>query len=323
MLVDADSFDGVVEMQMSIVSPVYGCRGCLRELVERLTASVGELTANFELILVDDASPDGAWETIEELAEEYPWVHGFQLSRNFGQHAAIYAGLCQARGEWIVVMDCDLQDVPASIPDLYSAAMAEEVDVVLAQRIDRQDSRFKRLQSRGFYWTLQWLTGVPQDPTVANFGLYHRKVIDTVLAMPEQERAFPLMVKWTGFKQISRPVEHADRFEGSTSYNFGKLLRLASGIALSYSDKPLRMVAGGGIACSFVAFILTLVAVFSLFTGQTTVAGYTSVIASIWLLGGLTLLSLGVVGLYVGQVFRNVQGRPTAVIAQATSRPNS
>lgn len=323
VLVNADAFAGDSAIHVSVVSPVYGCKGCVRELVEQVAASVVAVTSDFELILVDDASPDGAWAVIEELAAEYPWVRGFQLSRNFGQHAAIYAGLCQARGEWIVVMDCDLQDVPSAIPDLHAAAEAEQADVVLAQRFDRQDSWFKRLQSRGFYWTLQWLTGVPQDPTVANFGLYHRRVIDTVLAMPEQERAFPLMVKWTGFKQIAMPVEHAERFEGSSSYTFGKLLRLASGIALSYSDKPLRMVAGGGIACSGLAFIFTLIAIFSLVSGQTTVAGYTSIIASIWLLGGLTLLSLGVVGLYVGQVFRNVQGRPTAVIAQATSRPSS
>lgn len=319
MLVDAADFAGDSTIHLSVVSPVYGCKGCLRELVDQVAVSVVTVTGDFELILVDDASPDGAWAVIEELAAEYPWVRGFQLSRNFGQHAAIYAGLCQTRGEWIVVMDCDLQDVPSAIPDLYSAALSEHADVVLAKRMDRQDSRLKRLQSRGFYWTLQWLTGVPQDPTVANFGLYHRKVIATVLHMPEQERAFQLMVKWTGFRQIARTVEHAPRFEGSSSYTISKLVRLASGIALSYSDKPLRMVAGGGIACSLVAFTLTLVAIISLITGQTTVAGYTSIIASIWLLGGLTLLSLGVVGLYVGQVFRNVQGRPTAVITRATA----
>lgn len=320
MLVDAGRSAQQSDMHLSVVSPVYGCRGCLNELVSQLAESLSEITDKFEVILVDDGSPDGAWDEICRLASQHSWVKGFRLSRNFGQHAAIYAGLCQARGEWIVVMDCDLQDVPSAVPYLYRTAIGEGVDTVFAQRAERQDGRLKRLQSSAFHLTLQWLTGVPQDASIANFGIYNRRVVNSVVAMPEQERAFPLMVRWTGFNQVAKPVAHAERFEGSTSYNFAKLMRLASGIALSYSDKPLRLVAGGGIVASVIAFVLAIGVVISLWTGQITVAGFTSIVASIWLLGGLILLGLGVVGLYVGQVFRNVQGRPTAIIAEATAR---
>lgn len=318
MLIDAGRFDGPAGVYLSVVSPIYGCRDCLRELAARVEAAASSVTHEFELVLVDDASPDGSWSEIEQLANEYEWVRGYRLTRNFGQHSAIYAGLAKARGQWIVVMDCDLQHDPSVIPDLLATAKREKVEAVLTRRIDRQDGISKRIQSAVFNGTLQWLTGTRQDSSVALFGIYSRRVTQTVLAMPEQERAFPLMVSWTGFSKATVPVKHAERYSGTSSYNLGKLVRLASGIALSYSDKPLRLVAAGGILASMVAFTLALFAVFSLLTGRTTVAGFTSVVASIWLVGGAILLALGVVGLYIGQIFRNVQGRPMAIIGAVT-----
>ncbi len=209
------------------------------------------------------------------------------------------------------------QDPPSAIPELYSAALAGSYDVVFAQRVNRQDTAGKRFSSWAFYRTLSWLTGVPQDGSTANFGVFHRKVIDAVIAMPERDRAFPLMVRWVGFKQTKVPVEHAQRMEGKTSYTFGRMLRLAIHIILGYSDKPLRMVASVGLACALVSFLLAGTALYKFFGGEIAVAGYTSIIASTWLIGGLTLFSLGVVGLYVGQVFANVQRRPSSIVAEA------
>lgn len=310
-------------VDLSVVSPVFGCEGTLELLVDEIAKAAAAAGLSCEVILVDDASPDGAWTTIAELAKTRPWLAGLRLSRNFGQHAAIYAGLCRTRGEWIVVMDCDMQDPPAALPDLHRTALADGVDIVFAQRMNRKDKASKRLGSWAFYQVLQWLTGVRQDESIANFGIYHRRVISAVTAMPERERAFPLMVKWTGFSQSVMPVDHGHRTEGASGYTFRKLLRLATSIALSYSDKPLRMVAGGGVICALIAFMLVGVSIVSFLAGKTTVAGFTTVIASVWLIGGLTLFALGVVGLYVGEVFRNVQGRPTAIIAESTYEPNS
>lgn len=308
-------------VELSVVSPVYGCGGCVEQLVAEVELAAREITDAFELILVDDGSPDGAWESIAVLAAARPWLVGLRLSRNFGQHAAISAGISQARGAWTVVMDCDLQDPPAAIPDLYRMAQEEHVDVVLAQRADRQDSFAKRMGSALFYVILGWLTGVRQDRQVANFGIYSRKVISAVSAMPERARAFPLMVKWVGLPTAVMPVEHAQRASGKTSYTLGGLLRLATNIALSYSDKPLRLVAGGGLICGIIAILFAFAATAAFVQGEITVAGFTSIIASTWLIGGFVMFSLGVVGLYVGQVFQNVQGRPTAIISETTVRP--
>lgn len=306
-------------IELSVVAPVYGCKGCLEDLADRVRAAVAGMSLTFELILVDDASPDGAWARIEELAATRPWLKGLRLSRNFGQHSAISAGIEHARGRWTVVMDCDLQDVPAEIPALYRKAVDDQFDVVFAQRMERQDTALKRISSRGFFAVLGWLTGVPQDPSTANFGIYHRKVIDAVCAMPERDRSFPLMVKWAGFHTAKLPVRHQQRTEGQSSYTLRRLLRLAMNIALGYSEKPLRMVASTGIVCSLIAFVIVAISLWRWWDGDIQVAGYASIIGAIWLIGGLTMFSLGVVGLYVGQVFRNVQKRPYYIVANTAN----
>ncbi|WP_342316960.1 glycosyltransferase family 2 protein [Lysobacter sp. FW306-1B-D06B] len=305
---------------VSVVSPVYGCRGCLEELVDSVAAQLRGTVDDFEVILVDDASPDQAWSRIQELATTRPWLRGLRLARNFGQHSAISAGIEHATGEWVVVMDCDLQDPPAAIPDLYRKATSENFDVVFVQRQNRKDSWSKRLSSWGFFRLLTWLTGSQQDASTANFGIFRRPVIDAVCRMPERDRSFPLMVKWAGFRHGLLPVEHAPRAEGRSTYTLRKLLRLATNITLGYSEKPLKLVAFAGILCSLVSFFMVALAVARWIDGDMAVAGYTSVIASIWLVGGMLLFSLGVVGLYVGQVFRNVQGRPYYILAEDTRR---
>lgn len=307
-------------IELSVVVPVYGCVGCLEELADQVQAAVEGMSATFELILVDDASPDGAWQRIQELAACRPWLKGLRLSRNFGQHSAISAGIEHSRGRWTVVMDCDLQDVPAEIPALYRKAVDDQFDVVFAQRLERQDTPLKRLSSWGFFSVLGWLTGVAQDPSTANFGIYHRKVVDAVCAMPERDRSFPLMVKWAGFRTAKLPVRHQQRTEGESSYTLRRLLRLAMNIALGYSEKPLRMVAGTGIVCALIAFVMVAISLWRWWDGDIQVAGYTSIIAAIWLIGGLMMFSMGVVGLYVGQVFRNVQGRPYYIVADTTAK---
>lgn len=306
---------------VSVVSPVFGCESCLEELVDRVAEACGRVTDRFEIILVDDGSPDGAWATIRRLAACREWLRGFRLSRNFGQHSAISAGIAQALGEWIVVMDCDLQDPPEAIPDLLHTALEQDAYVVFAQRADRQDTALKRFNSWAFHRALQWLTGAEQDESTANFGIYRQEVIAAVVGMPERERAFPLMVTWTGFASTTMPVPHAKRSSGQSGYTLRKMIALAMSVVLGYSEKPLRMVAAGGVLCGFIAFALVGFTVYQFLAGDIGVAGYTSILASIWLLGGLVLTSLGILGLYVGQVFRNVQGRPSSIVAETVGTP--
>lgn len=302
---------------LSIVSPVYGCVSCLEELVERIHTAVRPTRKRYEVILVDDCSPDGAWTRIQEIAAVHPEVRGIRLSRNFGQHYAISAGIESARGDVVVVMDCDLQDSPEDIPALV-ARCTGDVEVVFGQRTERQDALIKRMGSLYFFRVLSWMTGVQQDHTTANFGAYSRKVIDVVNAMPERERCFPLMVKWTGFSSASIPVRHAARTVGKSSYSFKKLRKLATSIILSYSDKPLRVVVRIGLVFAIIAFLMVGWSLARYFNGDIRVAGFTSMIASIWLVGGVAISCIGITGLYIGRLFNDAKGRPHYLIAERT-----
>ncbi|KAF1708597.1 glycosyltransferase family 2 protein [Pseudoxanthomonas sacheonensis] len=302
---------------ISVVSPVYGCAGCLEDLVDRIGLAMASLGRSHEIILVDDASPDGAWERIVEISSVNPAVRGFHLSRNFGQHAAISAGLEQIRGGVVVVMDCDLQDLPEEIPGLV-LALEGDSQIALASRMERKDGLIKRIGSSAFYAILRRLTESDYDPTVANFGAYTRKVIDVVNAMPESDRFFPLLVRWTGFKSVIVPVNHGQRAHGRSGYSFGRLLRLALNVALSYSDKPLRMVVKSSVVFAVFALFIAGYSVYRYVIGDIQVAGFTSIIASIWLVGSVVVSCIGITGLYLGRLYNQVKGRPHFIVSDST-----
>ncbi|MHA7129423.1 glycosyltransferase family 2 protein [Algoriphagus namhaensis] len=305
-------------MQLSIVSPVYQADHLLEELVRRITQAVNVFTDDFEIILVDDCSPDASWQKIVELSKEHSSVKGIKLSRNFGQHYAITAGLDHAQGEWVVVMDCDLQDQPEEIPKLYQKAK-EGYDVVFARREQRKDAFLKRLSSKVFYRTLAWLTGSEQDESIANFGIYHQKVIREINQMRESIRYFPTMVKWVGFSQASIAVDHAPNTQRESAYNFRRLFNLALDIMLAYSDKPIRITVKLGLGVSLTGFLFAIFTLIQYLRGEIIVAGYASLIISIWVLTGFLLITLGMVGLYVGKTFEGVKDRPIYIIEKSTS----
>ena len=294
---------------ISIVSPVYRSELILPELVSRISAAIEPITNNYEIILVEDGGPDQSWAVIEELAKDRPFLKGIKLSRNFGQHYAITCGLDHAKGDWVVVMDCDLQDRPEEIMNLYSKAL-EGYDVVLASREQRQDKYVKKLFSKLFYRTLGYLTGSEQDETIANFGIYERQVIAAVVSMRESIRYFPTMIKWVGFKQTKLNVKHSARADGDSSYNFKKLLNLALDIILAFSDKPIRLVIKLGLLISLCSLVIALYYIVKWLNGGVVVVGYTSLIVSVWLLSGFTISTLGVIGLYLGKTFEGVKQRP-------------
>lgn len=303
---------------VSVVVPIYGCKNCLEELVQRVSRSLEDIKRQFEIILVDDSSPDNAWPRIVELATIYPYVRGLRLSRNFGQHAAISAGLSHVSGEATIVMDCDLQDIPEEIPTLLAAMEQKDVEVVLGQRIDRQDSWFKRLGSKLFYQTLGWLTDTRYDHTTANFGAYSRQVIDAINRMPELDRFFPLLVRWTGFKATCVAVSHGQRSEGKSSYNFRTLVKLATRVALSFSDKPLRLVMNSALLLAAASICIAGFSVYQYVAGSVRVAGFTSIVASIWLIGSCIMFCLGILGLYLGKLHDEAKGRPQYIVWQDT-----
>ena len=298
---------------LSVVSPVYRGEKMVEELVTRIVASVSTITDDFEIILVNDASPDNSWAEIEHQCTLDPRVKGLNLSRNFGQHYAITAGLTYATGEWIVVMDCDLQDRPEEIPNLYRKAQ-QGWDIVYARRMHNTFSFLKKLGSKLFHYVFDWLSGMKTDKTVANYGIYNRKVIDEFNKMPEYARSFPALIGYLGFKIGYQDVEHAERAEGKSTYNLTKLLKLSFDVIISNSNKPLHMAVGLGFSLSFLSLFVAIYNVIARWIGIIQVDGYTTTVFSIWFVGGLLLSMLGVLGLYIGKIFDQVKGRQLFIV---------
>lgn len=306
-------------VHLSVVSPVYRAEECLEELWRRVVAACEQVTDDFEIVLVDDASPDGSWAIIERLASSDPRVRGVQFARNFGQHHAVTAGVLTARGEWVIVMDCDLQDRPEEIPRLYEKATREGHLCVMARRSTRSDSVMKRLQSRAFYKVLGYLADLSKlDHTISNFSIAHRQVIDDIARLGEAARFYPGFLFWLGYPTAFVDVTHDPRFAGETSYTWTKLLRHSSGIVLSYSTKPLTLCVILGAILSAGAFVAGLFyMVYALLYG-TSVMGWPSLMIAILFSTGAIVLTLGVLGLYIGRILTEVKMRPLYVVRRRT-----
>ncbi len=300
-------------MLFSIISPVYACDKSLVQLYERIRCVLEPISSDFEILFINDGSPDKSWETISLLSQTDKRVKGINFSRNFGQHKAIAAGLQFAKGEWLVVMDCDLQDQPEEIAKLYKKAR-EGYDMVLAQRIDRQDSALKKAFSQLFYNILGYLTDTKQDFSIANFGIYRKEVIQSINEMGDAIRYFPTMAKWVGYNSTVLKVEHAARSIGKTSYSFKKMLKLAIDVMLAFSDKPLRLTAKLGLLVSLLSILFAIYNLFLYFQGDITQTGWASIIISIWFLSGLIIFVLGIVGIYIGKIYEKVKERPLYII---------
>lgn len=302
-------------VKISVVSPIYGCKECLFELYDRLSKTLSQITENYEIILVNDACPQASWERIVMLCAKDPRVKGINLSRNFGQHYAITAGLDHAKGEWVVVMDCDLQDRPEEIIKLYNKAL-DGYDIVFGKRVDRQDSFLKRLGSRVFNRVLEYFTETKHDNSIANFGIYAQKVVETINRYREHTRDFLLFAQMVGFKKAEIEIEHAARAYGQSSYNLSKLIRLAIDSIVSHSNKPLRLSIQLGFGIAFASLIYACWLVIRYFFYHTPAEGWTSLMVSMFFMFGLLFAIIGITGLYIGKIFDEVKRRPLYIIQE-------
>jgi len=300
---------------ISIVTPVYKAESCLNELYRRLKETLETITNDFEIIMVEDCGGDHSWEIIKELAYQDTRVKGIQFSRNFGQHYGITAGLNYCNGNWIVVMDCDLQDQPEEIIRLHQKVL-EGYDLVLAKRSERKDSLWKKFCSYSYYKMLDFFTDERHDHTIANFGIYSRQVIGQFCQFKERDRSFPLIIKMLGFKATTIEVQHSGRFEGKTSYSFYKQIALAIDGVVSQSNKLLTysIKLGFFFAVSAVGYAFYLGIRYVLW--RIPVEGWTSIMVSIYFLFGLLFMNLGIVGLYLGKVFDESKNRPLYIISK-------
>ncbi|OGS81039.1 MAG: glycosyltransferase [Gallionellales bacterium GWA2_55_18] len=306
---------------ISVVIPVYKAENCLDELYRRLVQALETITHNFEIVLVEDYGGDRSWEIIGYLSRQDARVKGIQFSRNFGQHYGITAGLDHCDGDWVVVMDCDLQDRPEDITRLYTKAQ-EGYDVVLARRGRRQDPPLKRLTSWLFYKVFSYLAEIEYDAQTGNFRIMSRKVVKNLRNMREQLRFFGGLVQWLGFPTASIDVEHAERFEGASTYTFAKLWKLAMETIIAYSDKPLRLAVRFGFLMALLAFCYGLyILVLSKFY-SIPIMGWTSLIVSLYFIGGIIISILGIIGIYLGKTFDESKKRPLYIIRRMTFDEN-
>ena len=299
-------------MDISVVIPVYGCRAALHDLHKRLTDTLTKITNDYEIILVNDACPQNSWEVIEEICAKDNKVVGIELARNFGQIFAITAGLDASKGKWVVVMDCDLQDRPEEIINLYNKAQ-EGYDVVFARRAERKDTPMKIFVSKIFYSIYSFATDSKYDPAICNFSIASRKVIDSYCSMREAHRAYVAYIKWLGFRQTYIDVEHNDRHEGKSSYNFKKRMKLAMEILVSQSDKVLKFTVTLGFIITLISLIGIVFLIAHYFVHHT-LSGWTSTIVLLCFFGGIFEMSIGLVGIYVGNIFMQSKQRPLYII---------
>lgn len=305
------------EIHISIVTPIYGCCKSLNNLYERLNKTLSTITNDFEIIMVNDSSPDNAWESIKELAQKDDRVKGINLSRNFGQHKAITAGLDYAKGDWIVVMDCDLQDQPEEIIKLYKKAI-DGYDIVFGKKEERKDGFLKKFGSQIFFKVYDYFTDSKVDSTVGNFSIISKKVLNTLKEMSEQTKAYPLFVNWIGFKKAEVFIEHAQREEGKSSYNMRKLINLAIDNIVSQSNKPLKLSIKFGFILSLFSLLYGALLILKYFMFSIPVEGWTSVMVSIYFIGGLLFANMGILGLYIGKIFDETKNRPIYIVQETT-----
>ena len=302
-------------MKLSVITPVYRSINSIMPLYEQITATVQSMPdfADYEIVMVEDYGGDGSWEVISQLALNDLHVKGITLTRNFGQHHAITAGMDLCTGDWVVVMDCDLQDDPSAIVKLWEKAK-KGYDVVNVRRQKRKDSFIKKVRSKLFHVFFEWLSGMSYDPRVANFRIMNKKVVDAYKTMREGARGLGTQIHWLGFNTASIDVPHTARHDGKSSYTLRKLLALAFDLAASYSNKPLHISIIAGFIISISSMGMALWFFIRNLIWKIPVAGWTSLMVSIWFLGGIIILNLGVIGIYIGKIYNETKHRPIYVI---------
>jgi dolichol-phosphate mannosyltransferase len=301
-------------IETSVVVPVFNASACLPELHRRLVSTLQAIGGPFEIVFVDDCSTDQSWSVLREIAESDSRVHAIQLSRNFGQHPAIAAGLTAARGRFIAVMDCDLQDRPEEIPKLQAAMAAGDVDIVFARRKNRSDSAMRKGTSRAFFALLNLLSGSKIDPEIGSFSLITRQVAADYLRVADRHGHYLQVLRWVGFRHTAVDIVEAPRFAGRSSYTLPRLIRHFWNGIVSQSERLLHVsIYLGFVFCAVAAVQVIYLIIRKLYLGIS-VAGWASLMVVLWLVGGLVLFSLGVLGMYIGKIFEQGQRRPPFVI---------
>jgi glycosyltransferase involved in cell wall biosynthesis len=296
---------------LSVVAPVYNEEALIDQFYSRVCSALDGL--DFELVLVDDGSKDGTPAALERMSANDPRVRVVYLSRNFGHQTALTAGLDHARGDAVVMLDADLQDPPELIPKMLDNWRAG-CDVVYAVREQRDgESRFKLATARWFYSLFDRLTQVELQHNSGDFRLLDRRALDALLSMRERNRFLRGMTVWVGYTQAAVPYRRDPRFAGETKYTFMKMLRFSLDAISSFSDRPLQMATLLGFLISTLAFVAIPVVIVLRIT-HSYLPGFGAITITVLLLGGIQLITIGIIGEYVGRIYDEVKGRPLYLV---------
>jgi len=299
---------------LSVIIPIYNEQQIIHELYNRLQKTVSQISINYEFIFVNDGSKDNSLMELMEISKQDSRVYFINFSRNFGHQIAVTAGLDASNGKAVVIIDGDLQDPPELITDLFKKYQ-EGYDVVYAKRKERKgESVFKKVTAKLFYLTLKRITTIDIPLDTGDFRLIDRKVVSYLNQMPEQNKFLRGQIAWLGFKQTEVLFDREKRKFGKTGYTFSKMLQFAMDGITSFSDKPLQIVTKLGFTISFFSFITILYAIFSHFVLERTITGWTSLIISSMFIGGVQLISIGVIGEYISRINKNVLKRPLYIV---------
>jgi glycosyltransferase involved in cell wall biosynthesis len=311
------------ELEFSVVIPVCNEQQNIPELHSRLTNVMETLCRRenlsgycYEVILVDDGSSDASWSIIEDIHGKDGLVKGISFSRNFGHHIAITAGLDYAKGRAIILMDADLQDPPEEIAKLFEK-FKEGYDLVYGIRKQRKDPFFKRASSSLFWWILRRFSGVDMPRGQTMLRILSRRLLNVLKDMRERARFIHGMMAWSGFKAETVEVEHKPRTKGRSKYNVARMLRLAFHAVTSFSTVPLRLATYMGLASSVVSFLIGAYFLYKKIFLGIPVLGFAAIIVSIFFVGGIQLLVLGIFGEYIGRTYQEVQRRPLYIIKES------
>lgn len=299
--------------ELSIVIPVFNEGEPLRNLTASIIEEAEKIVSDFEIILIDDYSIDNSWQILKELSRQHKQVKVAKLIKNFGQHNALSAGLSLTKGNYVVMMDCDGQDSPSEIINLYNKIQESAVPIVYAKRQFKKASPLKKIGSIFINFLLSILSGYKHDPQIGTFRIMKRKVVEAFLQMPEKKRYIGGMFYWLNFKSDFIKVEHKERLNGVSNYNLSKSIKLARLGILSSSTKLLSIGVYIGLICSFLSFLFGLYFIYLKIKFNVPM-GYTSIVVSIFFVGGIIMLILGVIGEYLGELFDEVKSRPTYII---------
>lgn len=316
-MVDKKDFS---EYMYSIVAPVFNEIESISAFCTKITEVMGPLENTWELVLVDDGSTDGSTDVIRELAAENSYIRPIIFARNFGHQIAVTAGLDYARGDAVIIIDADLQDPPEVILDLIEK-WKEGYQVVYAIRRKREgESKFKLATAALFYRLIQRITDVKIPLDTGDFRLLDRKVVDVMGQMRERHRFLRGMSAWVGYRQIGVEYDRKERFAGSTKYPFKKMLQLALNAITSFSYFPLQMATYIGFVSAGISIIAIPVVIALRLSNRAELSGQATTLISVLFLGGVQMITLGILGEYIGRIYDEVKGRPLYIVSEAPEK---